>query len=118
VLTQANANAATGDATGAPTINVIVYRSAIATLYGPGFYGHRTACGTILRKWTIGVANRTLPCGTPVAVYYRGQMLVVPVIDRGPYAHGATWDLTMAAGSALAVYTTATVGAVPLPSHH
>ena len=98
-----------------PTITVTVYRASIATLYGPGFYGHRTACGTILRKRTIGVANRTLPCGTPVAVYYDGQMLVVPVIDRGPYANGANWDLTMATGAALGIDTTVTVGAVALP---
>ena len=112
------AAAATSDSGAAPTIKVIFYRRSIATLYGPGFYGHRTACGTILRKWTVGVANRTLPCGTPVALYYGGQMLVVPVIDRGPYANGANWDLTMATGRALAMDTTATIGAAPLPTHH
>jgi hypothetical protein len=101
-----------------PTISVIVYRPARATLYGPGFYGKRTACGTVLRRWTIGVANRTLPCGTRVAVYYGGQMLVVPVIDRGPYANGADWDLTMATGAALSIDTTVTVGAVPLQHTH
>lgn len=101
-------------ATGLPTITVTVYRPAVATLYGPGFYGRRTACGTILRKVTIGVANRTLPCGTRVALYYGGRMLVVPVIDRGPYAYGASWDLTMATGQVLGLYTTATIGAVPL----
>lgn len=98
-----------------PTITVTVYRPATATLYGPGFWGHRTACGTVLRKVTIGVANRTLPCGTPIAIYYHGRMLVVPVIDRGPYAHGANWDLTMATGRAISMDTTATIGAVPLP---
>ena len=91
-------------------------RPAVATLYGPGFYGRRTACGRILRKVTVGVANRTLPCGTRVALYYKGQMLVVPVIDRGPYANGANWDLTMVTGEALSLRTTATIGAVPLPS--
>lgn len=98
-----------------PTITVTVYRPSIATLYGPGFYGHRTACGTILRKNTIGVANRTLPCGSRVAVYYNGRMMVVPVIDRGPYAHGANWDLTMVTGKALGMDTTAWIGAVALP---
>jgi rare lipoprotein A (peptidoglycan hydrolase) len=99
----------------APTITVIVYRPSVATLYGPGFYGKHTACGKILGPWTIGVANRTLPCGTRVAVYYGGQMLMVPVIDRGPYANGANWDLTMATGAALGIDTTVTIGAVPLP---
>lgn len=101
-----------------PTVTVTVYRPSIATLYGPGFYGQKTACGETLRRGTLGVANRTLPCGTPVAVYYRGQTIIVPVIDRGPYANGADWDLTMATGQALGMNTTATVGAVSLPRNH
>lgn len=98
-----------------PTVTVTVYRPSIATLYGPGFWGQRTACGLVLHRSTIGVANRTLPCGTPVAIYFRGRTMVVPVIDRGPYANGADWDLTMATGRALGVDTTATIGAVSLP---
>lgn len=34
--------------------------------YGSGFYGQRTACGQTLTKTLVGVANRTLPCGTLV----------------------------------------------------
>lgn len=102
-------------ANGLPTISVTVYRPSIATLYGPGFYGSRTACGIVLRPRTIGVANRTLPCGTPVAIYYRGRVMTVPVIDRGPYANGANWDLTMAAGKVLGMTATETIGAIPLP---
>ena len=101
-----------------PTVSVTVYRPSIATLYGPGFYGHRTACGEVLRRNTIGVANRTLPCGTPVAVYYQGRTLIVPVIDRGPYAHNADWDLTMATGRVLGITETETIGAVSLPTGH
>ncbi len=101
--------------TGLPTVNVTVFLPASATLYGPGFYGHRTACGVVLRHSTIGVAHRWLPCGTPVAVYYQGRTLIVPVIDRGPYANGANWDLTMATGQALGMNGTAQVGAVSLP---
>jgi rare lipoprotein A len=103
-------------ASGWPTVTVTVYRPSIATQYGPGFYGQRTACGRILRRQTVGVANRTLPCGTKVAIYYQGRSMVVPVIDRGPYAHnGADWDLTMAAGRALGIPGTARIGAVSLP---
>jgi hypothetical protein len=100
---------------GLPTVTVIVYRPSLATLYGPGFYGRRTACGVVLRRTTLGLANRTLPCGTPVAIYYQGQTLIVPVIDRGPYAFGADWDLTMATGKVLGMSTTAMLGAVSLP---
>jgi rare lipoprotein A len=110
--------AAGGGATassGAPTVTVTVYRPSLATLYGPGFYGHRTACGIILRRNTIGVANRTLPCGTPVAIDYQGQTVIVPVIDRGPYAHNADWDLTMATGKVLGMTGTSMLGATSLP---
>ena len=82
-------------------MNVIVYRLSIATIYGPGLWGHKTACGETLRHRTLGVANRTMPCGTKVSIYYKGRSIVVPVIDRGPYANGARWDITMAAARAL-----------------
>ena len=64
------ASAAVGPADGhrSPSIGV-----AIATQYGPGFYGQRTACGQKLRPTTIGVANRTLKCGTQVAIYWHGR---------------------------------------------
>ena len=108
--TQASAAAS------APAVSVTVYRRSIATLYGPGFYGQRTACGVILRRRTLGVANRTLKCGTEVQVYYRGNVITVPVIDRGPYAHHANWDLTMATGRALGMQGTAVVGAAAAPA--
>jgi rare lipoprotein A len=99
-----------------PTVSIIVYRPSIATQYGPGFYGQKTACGVTLKASTLGVAHRTLKCGTPVALYYRGRTIVVPVIDRGPYANNADWDLTEATGRALGVNGIATIGAVSLPS--
>jgi hypothetical protein len=76
-------------------------RSAGATWYGPGLYGHRTACGEVLRPRTIGVAHRDLPCGTPVRFVYHGHQIVTRVIDRGPYSRGNEWDLTNGARRAL-----------------
>jgi peptidoglycan hydrolase-like protein with peptidoglycan-binding domain len=76
-------------------------RLAGATWYGPGFYGNRTACGRVLRRGTLGVAHRTLRCGTKVTFAYRGRHLVVPVIDRGPYSGGYAFDLTSGAAKAL-----------------
>lgn len=72
-----------------------VYRRDLATWYGPGFYGNRTACGRTLTTETLGVAHRTLPCGTGVSILYKGRTITVPVIDRGPYT-SARWDLTSA----------------------
>ena len=77
------------------------FRSAGASWYGPGLYGNKTACGQILRATTIGVAHRSLPCGTMVKFVYHGHALVAPVIDRGPYVKGRAWDLTAAASEAL-----------------
>jgi rare lipoprotein A len=95
------------------TADVIVHRRARATWYGPGFYGRRTACGKRLTRATLGVAHRTLPCGTNVALLHEGRTLIVPVIDRGPYAD-ADWDLTQATARALELDSTDTVGAVAL----
>lgn len=81
--------------------------TGIATWFGPGFYGHRTACGQVLTPTVVGVANRTLPCGTLIKVGYRGRSLTVPVLDRGPYSHiGASWDLTAGAAEALGITET------------
>src|SRR5665213_358906 len=82
------------------------HKTAIATWFGPGFYGQQTACGQTLTPATVGVANRKLPCGTLVKVTYHGQGLTVPVVDRGPYANGADWDLTAAAATALGIEET------------
>jgi rare lipoprotein A len=78
------------------------YRTAGASWYGPGLWGNQTACGQTLRPRTLGVAHRSLPCGTAVKFVYKGRALVTQVIDRGPYVKGRAWDLTAAASEALA----------------
>jgi hypothetical protein len=80
---------------------ITVYRPAMATYYGPGFFGQQTACGQVLAPDMLGVAHRKLPCGTLVAVTYAGREIVVPVIDRGPFHAGFSWDLTQATADAL-----------------
>jgi hypothetical protein len=102
--------ASSGDSSAAA--QVTVYRPALATIFGPGFYGSRTACGQTMSHALVGVANRTLPCGTLVEVSYGGQRLTVPVIDRGPYAHGADWDLTTGAAQALGITETVRIGTI------
>jgi rare lipoprotein A (peptidoglycan hydrolase) len=77
------------------------FKTAGASWYGPGLYGNKTACGQTLRATTLGVAHRSLPCGTMVKFVYHGHAVVAPVIDRGPYVKGRAWDLTAAASEAL-----------------
>jgi rare lipoprotein A len=72
------------------------YHSAGASYYGPGLYGDGVACGGTLMPGTLGVANKTLPCGTEVKLRYHGRAITVPVIDRGPYVAGRDYDLTEA----------------------
>jgi rare lipoprotein A (peptidoglycan hydrolase) len=64
--------------------------------FGPGLYGSGTACGQRYSKTLMGVAHRTLPCGTLVTFRNpaNGRQLTVPVIDRGPYVSGRQWDMS------------------------
>jgi rare lipoprotein A len=101
--------ASTSAVTATPVVTLSVYRPILASWYGPGFYGNRTACGEKLTRHIVGVADRTLPCGTPVTVRYGTQTLTAPVIDRGPYANGASLDLTHAAAQELGVTETVNV---------
>lgn len=87
-----------------------IHSTGIATWFGPGLYGRQTACGQTLTPGVVGVANRTLPCGTLVKVTYKGHSLTVPVLDRGPYSHGADWDLTAGAAEALGISETVRIG--------
>ena len=72
--------------------------------YGPGFYGSGTACGQVYTKTIVGVAHRTLPCGTRITFRNpaNGRVVTVPVIDRGPYVSGRAFDLSRGACDALA----------------
>jgi rare lipoprotein A len=110
VLLSSRASAASAT----PELSITVHRPAVATWYGPGFYGHRTACGQKLTRRLLGVAHKTLPCGTEVAVLYHGRRITVPVVDRGPFRRGTAYDLTAATAQALGFTHTARLGAVRL----
>lgn len=126
VLAPAGTTTTSGGSTGLPggsasaasdepataALTIPIFRDAIATLYGPGLWGHHTACGERLTRATLGVASRTLKCGTQVSVFYKGRELTVPVIDRGPFGNNASWDLTMATAKALGITETATIGTI------
>jgi rare lipoprotein A (peptidoglycan hydrolase) len=101
--------AATGES---PEIDVTVYRPAMATWYGPGFYGRRTACGQKMTRRLLGVAHKKLKCGTKVSLYYEGETITVPVVDRGPFRKGHAWDLTYAAAQRIGFTYTDRIGAI------
>jgi rare lipoprotein A len=92
-----------------PARRVTAYRTAAASYYGPGLYGGALACGGTLEPATLGVASRTLPCGSRVRLRYRGRTVTVPVVDRGPYVAGRDFDLTAATRARLRFPSTGTL---------
>ncbi len=75
----------------------------LASWYGPGFFGHRTASGERFNAGAFTAAHRFLPFGAHVRVTSRrtGRSIVVRINDRGPFAAGRVIDLTPAASRAL-----------------
>lgn len=86
------------DATGSKDSGgkLTAYRYALASWYGPGLYGNRTACGQTLSPSTRGVAHKSLPCGTKLSIRHGSREVDVRVIDRGPYVGDREFDLTQA----------------------
>jgi rare lipoprotein A len=78
-----------------------VYRNALASWYGPGLYGGHLSCGGTLDAGDLGVAHKSLPCGTKVTLRHHGRVVRVPVIDRGPYSGAREYDLTEATAQRL-----------------
>ncbi len=69
----------------------------LASWYGPGFHGKRTANGEIFNKYGYTAAHRSLPFGTRVRVSYNGKSVIVRINDRGPFIKGRSIDLSEAA---------------------
>jgi hypothetical protein len=89
-----------GDRTAKPATRVVgrlnVFRAAVASWYGPGLYGNSLGCGGRLSPGTVGVAHKSLPCGTKLVLRNGGRTVRARVIDRGPYVGGREFDLTAA----------------------
>ncbi len=81
--------------TGVHVGQLIVYRQAMASWYNDA---GGTACGF---HAYLGVANKTLPCGTNVTFRYNGRSVTAVVDDRGPFISGRDWDLNQNTAGAL-----------------
>lgn len=82
--------------------------SGIASWYGPGFDGNRSASGEIYNQNAMTAAHRSLPFGTYVLVtnMNNGRSTVVRINDRGPYVRGRVIDLSAAAARVLGIMNT------------
>ena len=81
--------------TARPAGSVSVLTPTVASWYDDS---GNTACGF---HAGLGVANRTLPCGTKVVLQYGGRTVTAVVDDRGPYVGGRDWDLNQSTAAAL-----------------
>ncbi|WP_026912186.1 septal ring lytic transglycosylase RlpA family protein [Patulibacter minatonensis] len=85
------------------------FRRAYASYFGPGLYGSALACGGHLSPGTVGVAHKSLPCGTRLTLRLGDRQVEARVVDRGPYVAGREFDLTSATKSRLGFGSTGNV---------
>ena len=80
-------------------------QKGVASWYGPGFHGKKTANGERFNTNDLTAAHKTLPFGTQLRVTNErtGKSVVVRINDRGPYAHGRVIDLSKAAAEAVGI---------------
>jgi rare lipoprotein A len=76
-------------------------RWAVASWYGPGFHGRRTASGERFNANALTCAHRTATFGTRFRVTHRGHSTVCRVNDRGPFVRGRSIDLSAASARAI-----------------
>ncbi len=77
--------------------------TGVASWYGPGFHGRRTATGERYDQFQLTAAHRTWPLGSHVRVtnLENGRRVIVRINDRGPYVAGRAIDLSLAAARRL-----------------
>jgi len=75
----------------------------LASWYGPGFYGRKTASGELYDGKEMTAAHRTLPFNSRVKVTRidDGRSVLVRINDRGPWTKGCIIDLSRAAAKKL-----------------
>lgn len=82
----------------------------MASWYGPGFHGNKTASGETYDKYAYTAAHRTLQMPSLVRVTNldNGKSIIVRVNDRGPFAKGRVIDISKRAAQAIDMIGTGT----------
>jgi len=70
--------------------------AGMASWYGPGFHGKKTASGAIYNMYAMTAAHKSLPFGSKVKVtnLNNNKSVVVKINDRGPFKPGRIIDLS------------------------
>jgi len=68
----------------------------MASWYGPGFHGHKSATGGIYDQEDLTAASIAFPLGSRVMVtnLENGRSVEVTITDRGPFVKGRKIDLS------------------------
>lgn len=84
--------------------------SGVASYYGPGFAGKKTASGERFNPGALTAAHRSLPFGTRLKLtnLANGASVIVRVNDRGPFVHGRVLDVSHGAARVLGMTGTGT----------
>lgn len=92
-----------GHSLGSRTANSTAESVGIASWYGPGFHGRRTASGTRYDMNELTAAHKSLPFGTRLLVTNKanGRSTIVTITDRGPYIGKRVLDLSKEAARQL-----------------
>jgi rare lipoprotein A len=79
----------------------------LASWYGPGFHGKRTANGEIYNMHALTAAHKTLPIPSIARVTNldNGRTILVRINDRGPFIGDRIIDLSHASASSLGTVT-------------
>lgn len=83
--------------------SVIKNAQGLASWYGPGFHGRKTASGERFNMYQLTAAHRTLPFGSQVRVTRldSGQSVLVRINDRGPHVYSRIIDLSYQAARSI-----------------
>ena len=82
----------------------------MASWYGPGLQGNKTANGEVFDMNKLTAAHPKLPFDTRVKVTHleNGKSVVVRINDRGPFAEDRIIDLSKAAAEKIGMLETGT----------
>ena len=104
VLLAGTAGGAAKARLGTEAVVAATAEQGVATWYGPGYEGQRTACGSLFSSAEYTAASNTLPCGSVVTVtnLQSGSAVTVTVTDRGAFSYPIVVDLSVRAFTTIA----------------